>query len=91
MGLFLAFIVVIFVLLVIYFYARKKTAKNDDQHPSSQRPENELEPPDNEIEAVEKSVFEPLPLPYSIKPPRLPEFPKEFAKAYSKGQEIKKV
>ena len=85
----LAFIVLIFALLAKYFYARKKTANSDHQNPSTQRPGNEPEPVNNEIEAVEKSVLEPLP--YSMKPPRVTEFPKEFAKAYSKGQEISKA
>ena len=89
LGLCLAFIVLIIVLLAIYVYARKKTDTSDNQNPPIQRPGNEPEPLDNEIEAIEKSVLEPLP--YSIKPPRVTEFPKEFAKAYSKGQEISKA
>ena len=88
LGLCLAFIVLIIVLLAIYC-ARKKTATSDDKNLPIQRPENEPEPLDNEIESVEKSVLEPLP--YSIKPPGVTEFPKKFAKAYSKGQEISKA
>jgi hypothetical protein len=86
LGLCLAFIVLIIVLLAVYFYARKKTANRNDQNPPIQRHENEPEPLDNEIEAIEKSVLEPLP--YSVKPPRVTEFPKEFAKAYSKGEAL---
>ena len=89
LGLCLVFIFLIVLLLSIYFYARKKTVNSDDQNPPIRRPENEPERLDDEIEAIEKSVLEPLP--YSIKPPRVTEFPKEFAKAYSKGQEISKA
>ena len=89
LGLCLAFIVLIIGLLAKYCYARKKTATSDDKNLPIQRPGNEPEPLDNEIEAVEKSVLEPLP--YSIKPPGVTEFPKEFAKAYSKGQKISKA
>jgi len=86
LGLCLVFIFLIVLLLSIYFYARKKTVNSDDQNPPIRRPENEPERLDDEIEAIEKSVLEPLP--YSIKPPRVTEFPKEFAKAYSKGEAL---
>ena len=88
LGLCLAFIVLVIALLAIYC-ARKKTATSDVKNLPIQRPENEPEPLDNEIESVEKSVLEPLP--YSIKPPGVTEFPKKFAKAYSKGLEISKA
>lgn len=86
-SLFLAFFVVLLLTLAIYCFVRKKTGNSADKSSSIVKGNDEPEPLDNEIEVV-KEAMEKRSLPYSIKAPTVVDFPKEFAKAYTKEEAL---